>query len=124
MIGRVPPPLRESRINFSPIAGIIATGCVDSDGVVAVVVAAGLDEGAVRRDGAGGAPGVGEHREGADGVGGDVVLHGVGGAVHRERGVAWVVAAFPGGEGDVGGAEVRTIEDDDAVGVEELHVHG
>jgi len=34
------------------------------------------------------------------------------------------VAAAAAGEGEIGEAEVGAVEDDDGVGVEELHVHG
>ncbi|CAL9063442.1 unnamed protein product, partial [Musa banksii] len=94
-----------------------------SDGALAIVRAAGLDQAAVGGDGAGGAPGVGEDGERADGVGGHVVLGGVGGAVDGEGPVAGVVPAAAAGEGDVGGAKVGAVEDDDAVVGQQLHVH-
>lgn len=48
----------------------------------------------------------------------------MGGAIFDEGGVAGVVAARAVGEGEVGGAEIGTVEDDEVVVVKELHVHG
>lgn len=94
LAGGVPPSLRECVSDFLPVAGPVSAGFVGSDGVIAVIVAPGLGEGAVGQDGARGAPDVGEDHEGADGVGGDVVLDGMRGAVEGEGGVVGVVAAL------------------------------
>lgn len=118
MVGGVPSRLRQRRVDFGPVAGVVGAGSVGSGGEYAVTGAAGLEDGTVGEDGGGGAQGVAEDGEGADGVGGDVVLNGVGGAVDG------VVGAISGREGDVGGADIGSVEDEDAVGVEELHVHG
>ncbi|CAN6682784.1 unnamed protein product [Malus baccata var. baccata] len=89
-----------------------------------VVEATGLDQAAVGRNGAGGAPDIGLDHEWAERVGGDVVLNGVGSAVNFESGVVGILAAFTIGQGQVGHAKVGAVVDDDAVVVEELHVHG
>lgn len=48
----------------------------------------------------------------------------MGGAVGGEGPVVLILPAAAAGEGDVGGTKVGAVEDDDAVVVEELHVHG
>lgn len=124
VVGGVPAALCKRRVGLPPVAGGVGAGRVGSGSAFAVVVATGLEEGAIGEDGGGGAPGIGEDGEGADGVGSGGVLDGVSSAVEGEGGVVGVAAAPAVGEGDVGGAEVGAVEDEDAVGVEELHVHG
>lgn len=93
------------------------------DAALSVVEAAGLDQATVLCYGSGGAPDVGLDHERAEGVGGDVVFGGVGGAVDFEGGFFGVVAALAFGQGQVRFAEVGAVKEDDAVVVEELHVH-
>lgn len=134
VIGCVPSPDSQVRRELHPVRVIVSGAAMDSgdgeggggkeaDFAVAGVVATGLDEGAVGVDGAGGAPDVRPDGEGTEGVGGGVVEDGVGGAVELD-GFVIAAAGFSGGEGEVGGAEVCPVEDDDLVVVEELHVHG
>lgn len=83
-------------IQFDPVAIFVVTGGEKADTVVAGVVAAGLDEGAVGNEGAGGTPNVGMDKERPKGVGRDVVEKRVG----RTIGVEYFVvrAADAGGE--------------------------
>jgi len=122
LVGGVPAAGGEAVGEFLPVAGGAREEFSHSS--FAVVEAAGLNERAVGGDGGGGAPYVGLDEAGAEGVGGDVVFDGVGGAVCFDDLFARVVAAAAAGEGEVGEAEVGAVEDEDGVGVEELHVHG
>lgn len=125
--GGVPAAVGKVDRELGPLAfSVVARGdCADfSD---ARAVPASLNEGAVGVQCARGAPRVGADVEGADITGNDVVLEGVGGAVCDGSvavvGVVVLAAAGAGGEGEVGEAHVRTVEEDDFVVLEELHVH-
>lgn len=124
LIGGVPAAVGEGDGELDPVALVVVAGGEGAELVMAVVEAAGLEKGAVGDDGGRGAPGVGLDGEGAERVGGEVVEDRVGGAVELEGHIAGVVAAATVGEGDVGGAEVGAVEDDDPVVAHDLHVHG
>lgn len=126
LVGGVPAAVGEAVVpKFAPVAGVVlGAGGEGAEGGVAVVEAASLEEGAVGGESSGGAPGVGAEGEWAEGVVGEVVEDGVGGAVELEGEVVGVEAAAVVGEGDVGGAEVGAVEDYDLVVVHYLHVHG
>ena len=125
MIGGVPSSYCQGIVGFLPLT--VLTCFAWRKGpyfALAVVVAAGLDEGAVGDGAAGGTPDVGLDEEGAEGVGCDVVFDGVSGAVCFENLFGEIVATRAVGESEVGGAEVGAVKDDETVIVEELHVHG
>lgn len=81
--------------------------------MIAVVVAAGLDESSIRKKGTRRAPGVGLHGEGSESVGADVVEDGVSGAVDSAYQVGGIVPTPAAGKRDVGGAEIGAVEHDD-----------
>jgi len=125
VIGGVPSSYCEGIVTLLPLT--VLTSFAWREGpyfAFAVVVAAGLDEGAVGDGATRGTPDVGLDEEGAEGVGCDVVFDGVSGAVCFENLFGEIVAARTVGESEVGKAEVGAVEDDDTVIVEELHVHG
>jgi len=83
-----------------------------------------LHHGAVRRELARGAPGVGEDRERAYRVVEGVEHHGMRTAVMLEGAVVRVVAAVSTGEIDLGQADVGAVEEDRGVVVRDRRVHG
>lgn len=122
LVGGVPAARGEAAGDFFPVAGGAREECSHSP--FAVVEAAGLNQRSVGGDGGGGAPYVCLKEKRAEGVVGDVVFDGVGGAVCFDDLFVRVVAAAAAWEGEVGEAEVGAVENEDSVGVEELHVHG
>lgn len=73
---------------------------------------------------AGGAPGIGEDGERAEGEGGGIEEGGVGCAVAVGEGaVGGVEAAVTGGEVELGGTDVGSVEKDDGAEVGDGSVH-
>ncbi|CAH9078685.1 unnamed protein product [Cuscuta epithymum] len=109
-----------------PIAKLVRTWGEVLDPAGAVSVPSGLHDGAVAKDGAGGAPRVGDEMEGPNGVAGNVVLDGVSVA-------SWVRQVFPGAlassavepapELEAGPTGASLVEEHDRVTVGQGHVH-
>lgn len=93
LVGGVPAAGGEIGGGFGPVG----VGGEETNGVVAVVEATGLEEGGVGEEGAGGTPGVGKDGERMERKGREVEEDGVGGAVGGESEVGRVLPAVAGG---------------------------
>lgn len=126
LIGGVPPALGELNVlKLLPVTnGRRVTRNKLTEFAKAVEVAAGLDEGTIGEELAGGAPGVGEDGEGAEGVSLKVEENRVSITVSFQNRVILVIATVVSGEAYPGRTDVGTVEEHDGVEAGDGGVHG